>query len=182
MTMKSASLFIVLCVAMVLIGSGPAQNMEKTSAADGKSGARSPIFQPLGAATSTSMRSAHLSGASIGGGYGEELGGMEMTLQQYRAAIENLSLPQVRQVWPGLDRHREGQLKEAFQYLRSMSSTPRMGLECGAPAVIEESTWVQCRETLTYNDAKGKPKDVKPARVSILLRRQGNNWIVDTMK
>jgi len=182
MIRKEASVFIVFSIAVVLVGTGRSQKVDNTSVADGNTDARSPIIQPLKTAASANLRSAHVSDASFGGGYREEVGGMEVTLQKYRAAIENLSLPQVRQVWPGLDRHREAQLKEAFQYLRSMSATPRMGLDCAAPAVVEESTWVQCRETLAYKDAKGEPRDVKPARVSILLKKQGDNWIVSTMK
>ncbi len=188
MTRKLASVFIVLSVAVVLIGSGRAENAKKTSDVDNNAGGRSPIFQTeqssqgLAVAASTSSHAAQVSNASFRRASSEELGGMELTLQTFRAAIENLSLPQVHQVWPGLDRRREVALKEAFEYLRSMSATPRMGLECVSPTVIGESARVECRESLAYKDAKGKPKVVKPTRVSILLRKQGDNWIVETMK
>ena len=179
MTRKSALLFIIFSTSMALMGSGHAQTLKNTSAADGVD-ANSTIIRPAG--DTSSKRAAHMSEASLGAASARELGGMELTLQQYRAAIENLSMVQVRQVWPSLDRRRETALKQAFDYLRAMSSKPKMGLESAPPAVIEEVTKLECRETLRYNDAKGKPQDVKPARVSISLRKQGDNWIVDTMK
>jgi len=187
MTRKLASVFIVLSVAVVLIGSGRAENANKTSGVDNDAGGRSPIFQTEGSAqglavATTSSHAAQVNNASFRRASSEELGGMELTLQRYRTAIENLSLPQVHQVWPSLDRRRDAALKEAFEYLRSMSATPRMGLECVSPMVIGESAKVECRESLAYKDAKGKPKVVKPTRVSILLRKQGDNWIVETMK
>jgi hypothetical protein len=186
MTSKVANVFVHLSLVVGLIGSCIAENAEKAPGADNSAGARPSIFQTerpsQGVAASTSSRRAQVSEARFRGASSQELGGMELTLQAYRSAIENLSLPQVRQVWPALDHHREAALKETFEYLRSMSATLKLGMECAAPPVTGESAWVECRETLSYTDAKGKTKDVKPAHVSILLRRQSSNWIVETMK
>lgn len=183
---KVTNVLVCLSVVVGLTASCIAESGETTSVADHNAGARPPIFQTErpspGVATSRRSRPAQVNAASFREASSEELSGMELTLQEYRAAIENLSLPQVRQVWPALDHHREAALKEAFQYLRSMSATPKLGMECVAPPVTGESAWVECRETLTYTAAKGKTKDVKPAHVSILLRKQSSNWIIETMK
>src|ERR1035438_1331968 len=128
------------------------------------------------------VRSAQVSNVSIRPASSEELGGMEMTLQKYRTAFDSLSLPQMRQVWPGLDRRRESALKDVFKFLRASSATPNLGLECAPPTVIGESAKIACRETLSYSDAKGKSKTAKAAMVSISLKKQADNWVVDTMK
>jgi hypothetical protein len=55
-------------------------------------------------------------------------------------------------------------------------------LECAPPTVIGDAAKVACRETLAYSDAKGKAKEAKPAKVSISLKKQSDNWVVETMK
>jgi hypothetical protein len=180
MTTRPAFLFAFISMSIVLVGSGHAQNTPKMSPADGTAGTNSPIIRSSGAISTN--RSAHMSEASLDDAYNKQLGRMELALEQYRAGIDNLSVQQVREVWPGLDRRREAALKQAFAYLQSMSAKPKMGLECVAPTAIEPSTTLQCHESLTYNDAKGKPQHAKPARVSIVLKSQGDNWVVDTMK
>ena len=138
----------------------------------------------LQTAVAKDVRSAQVSNASIRAASGDELNGMELTLQQYRIAFDNLSLPQMRQVWPGLDHRRESALKDVFKFLRESSATPSLGLECAPPTVIGDSAKIACRETLAYSDAKGKAKSAKPAMVSISLKKQSqsDNWVVDAMK
>jgi hypothetical protein len=48
--------------------------------------------------------------------------------------------------------------------------------------VVGDSAKVACRETLAYSDAKGEAKAAKPAMVSISLKKQSDNWVVETMK
>jgi hypothetical protein len=175
----------------VFVSSVAAENSRKASdgtAAVSNNNVRTHVFQSdspseqLKSAVSQDLRSAKLDQASVRAASTEELDGMELTLQKYQTAFENLSLPQIRQVWPGLDRRRESAFKDVFAYLRSSSAAPKLGFECAPPSVIGDSARVQCRETLAYSDTKGKTKEVKPAMVSILLRKQSNNWIVETMK
>lgn len=153
-------------------------------------GAPTRIFQTdansrkLQMAVAKDVRSAQVSNASIRAASGDELDGMELTLQKYRIAFDSLSLPQMRQVWPGLDHRRESALKDVFKFLRESSATPNLGLECAPPTVIGDSAKVACRETLAYSDAKGKAKAAKPAMVSISLKKQSqsDNWVVEKMK
>ncbi len=112
----------------------------------------------------------------------EDFDAMQLTLQGYKAGIESFSLPQVLRVWPSLDRHRQAALKEVFKYLRSIAAAPTLGMVCVPPAAIGESVWVECLETLTYTDAKGKTTQVKPAYVSVLFSRDSGIWTVKNMK
>ena len=179
----------VLFAGMVLAGSCAAEDGAKTPiASNADAGVQPRIFQgsanshKLQTAVAKDVRSAQLSNASIRAASGEELDGMELTLQKYRTAFDSLSLPQMRQVWPGLDRRRESALKDVFKFLRTSSAAPNLGLECAPPTVIGESARIACRETLSYSDAKGKSKTAKAAMVSISLKKQSDNWVVDTMK
>jgi hypothetical protein len=188
---RETNLFLALFAGAVLVGSCVAEDGSKApnmSAND--AGAPTHIFQAnvnsrkLQTAVAKDVRGAQVGNASIRAASSEELGGMELTLQQYRIAFDNLSLPQMRQVWPGLDHRRESALKDVFKFLRESSATPNLGLECAPPTVIENSAKVACRETLAYSDAKGKAKSAKPAMVSISLKKQSqsDNWVVETMK
>jgi len=187
---RKAGVFVVLCLGTVLVGSCFAEDgkVSGKSTDVATAGTRRPIFQSdassqkLQTAVANDTQSGQLSGASIRAASSEELDGMEQTLDKYRTAFENLSLPQVREVWPGLDRRRASALKDVFAYLRSSKATPQLGLECAPPTVIGDSAKVECRETLAYADAKGKAKAAKPAMVSISLKKQADNWVVDTMK
>ena len=151
-------------------------------------GAQSHIFQgtatskKLQTAVAKDVRSAQISNASIRVASSDELGGMELTLQKYRAAFDNLSLPQMRQVWPGLDRRRESALKDVFKFLRASSTTPNLGLECAPPTVSGDSARVACRETLGYRDSRGKARTAQPGLVSISLKKQSDSWVVETMR
>lgn len=112
----------------------------------------------------------------------EELTEMEQTLEKYAAAFESLSLPQVRQVWPGLDLEHETAFKKVFAAFRETAWTRSLALECAAPQVSGETANVECLQTLNYGKPKGKSKEVGPSRVAILLRGQSSNWVVADMK
>jgi hypothetical protein len=172
-------MFEVLCVGIILLGPCAAENV--ASGTEGSTRRQilqreqgSPAVQPVSASQhgATTLRLAS----------SEELDEMEQTLERYQAAFENLSLPQVRQVWPTLDRRRETAFKEVFEIFRETSWTRKLGLTCAPPMVGEEITILDCEETLAYGDAKNKPKEVGPDRVAIVLRRQSNNWMVEDMK
>jgi hypothetical protein len=187
---KDTNLALLLVTGAVLIGSCVGEEGNKSPVANAGLDAapQTRIFQ--GAANSQKLQTAvakdvhraQVSNASIRAASSEELGGMELTLQKYRAAFDSLSLPQMREVWPGLDHRRESALKDVFKYLQKSSATPNLGLECAPPTVVGDSAKVACRETLAYSDAKGKAKSAKPAMVSISLKKQSDNWVVDTMK
>ncbi len=187
---RETSLFLALFAGVILVGSCVAEDGSKapSTVTNPDPGAQGRIFQSTGnsqklqTAVAKDVRSAQVSNASIRAASSEEIGGMELTLQKYRTAFDNLSLPQMRQVWPGLDHRRESALKDVFQFLKASSATPKLGLECAPPTVIGDSAKVECRETLAYSDAKGKAKAAKPAMVSISLRKQSDNWVVETMK
>ncbi len=186
---KQAGAFVALCLGAILAGSCFAQDGKLSGSADIAAGsARRPIFQSdasfqkLQTAVAPDTGSGTLSGASIRAASSEELDGMEKTLNKYRAAFEDLSLAQIREVWPGLDRRRASALKDVFDYLHSNKTTPQLSLECAPPRVIGDSAKVACRETLAYRDEKGKSKEVKPALVSIQLKKQSDKWVVETMK
>lgn len=184
------NLLLALFAGVVLVGSCVAEDGSKapSTVTNPDTAAQGRIFQGTGnsqklrSAVAKDMRSAQVSNASIRPASSEELDGMELTLQKYRMAFDNLSLPQMRQVWPGLDHQRESALKDVFQFLKTSSATPNLGLECAPPTVIGDTAKVECRETLAYSDAKGKAKAAKPAMVSISLKKQSDSWVVETMK
>ena len=186
---KETNLFLALFAGVVLVGSCVAEDSKAPNAeANVDAGAQTRIFQgaansrKLQTAVAEDARSAQVSNVSVRAASSEELGGMELTLQKYRIAFDNLSLPQMRQVWPGLDHRRESALKDVFNFLRASAAAPNLGLECAPPTVIGDSAKIACRETLAYSDAKGKAKATKPAMVSISLKKQFDNWVVETMK
>ena len=179
----------MLFAGMVLAGSCRGEDGAKASiSSSSDKGVPPRIFQgtvnsqKLQTAIAKDVRSARVSNASIRAASGEEIEGMELTLQKYRTAFDSLSLPQMRQVWPGLDRRRESALKDVFKFLRASSAAPNLGLECAPPNVIGDTAKIACRETLSYSDDKGKSKTAKAAMVSISLKKQADNWVVDTMK
>ncbi len=112
----------------------------------------------------------------------DDLGGMEKTLADYQSAFEAMSLRQIHDVWPGIDRRREAAFRGVFEFLRKTPSAPRLELQCAAPTVVEPTVMVECRQALTYWLEDGKPKTVGPVRVAILLRKESNNWFVQSMK
>ncbi len=187
---RETSLFLALFAGVVLVGSCVAEDGSKapSTVTTPDTVAQGRIFQgtensrKLQAAVAQDVRSAQVSNASIRAASSEELDGMELTLQKYRMAFDNLSLPQMRQIWPGLDHQRESALKDVFQFLKTSSTAPNLKLECAPPTVIGDSAKVDCRETLAYSDAKGKAKGAKPAMVSISLKKQSEIWVVEAMK
>lgn len=159
--------FVVLSMGAVLAGSCVAEEADKSSkngAGTVVAGARPHIFQSgmssqkFQTALASDAGSVQLSDAKVSADFGGEIDGMERTLDRYRSGFEDLSLPKVRQAWPGLDRRRASALKEVFEYLRTSKATPQLGLVCVPPAVIGDSVKVECRESLAYSDAKGKRK------------------------
>jgi hypothetical protein len=107
---------------------------------------------------------------------------MEQTLEQYVIAFENLSLPQVKQVWPDLDAKHAKALKGVFDAFKGNSGSPRLGLQCAIPRVAADTANVQCLETVTYHVGKGKTKEAGPAKVSIQMKGQASHWVVQDMK
>jgi hypothetical protein len=187
---KETNLFLVLLAGAVLAGSCVAEEGSKVANtdADFDAGAQTRIFQGTAnsqkfqKAVAKNLQSAQIGNASIRTASSDELGGMELTLHKYQTAFDSLSLSQMRQVWPGLDHRREVALKDVFKFLRASSAAPNLGLECAPPTLIGDSARVACRETLSYSDARGKSKAAKPAMVSISLKKQSDNWVVETMR
>ncbi len=187
---RETNLFLALFTGVVLVGSCVAEDGSKAPNTDTNfdTGAQTRILQAnassqkLQTAVAKDVRSAQVSNASIRAASSDELDGMELTLQKYRIAFDSLSLSQMRQVWPGLDHRREVALKDVFKFLQGSFATPNLGLECAPPTVIGDSAKIECRETLAYSDAKGKAKAAKPAMVSISMKKQSDNWVVETMK
>jgi len=171
------------CNAQQKVSAGPALDSNGESAAS-----RSRIFQPnrgpqsLQLAVSGKNANAQVSTANYRVASSEEIEGMEQTLEKYQAAFENLSLPQVREIWPALDREHEAALKKVFAAFREASWTRQLQLECLSPRVTADSAHVECLETLTYGAAKGKPQQVGPARVAIVLKKDSSQWVVADMK
>lgn len=126
--------------------------------------------------------SGQVTSASFRPASSEELEGMEKTLEKYTVAFEDLSLPEVRQVWPALDRQHEKALKDVFATFRGTAWTRNLALECSAPKVSGEVASVECLETLIYGKPKGKLQQAGPTRVAIQLKGQSSNWVVADMK
>jgi hypothetical protein len=188
---REMNLCLTLFAGAVLVGSCVAEDTSKAASATDTNlevGAQTRIFQgtansrKLQTAAAKDVRKAQVSNVSIRAASSEEVGGMELTLEKYRSAFDSLSLPQMRQIWPDLDHRRESALKDVFKFLRASSAAPTLGLECAPPTVIGDAAKVACRETLAYRDAKGKAQAAKPALVSISLKKQSDNWVVETMK
>ncbi len=112
----------------------------------------------------------------------DDLNGLEKALAGYQSAFEAMSLRQIHDVWPDLDRRREAAFRGVFEFLRKTPSAPRLELQCAAPTVVEPTVMVECRQALTYWLEDGKLKTVGPVRVAILLKKESNNWFVQNMK
>ncbi len=173
-----------LCLCIILVGLSAAQ---KTNPAAGSGGDVRPAIFQRGAqgvqiVASPSVSQAQLSTASFRLASNDEVDGMEQTLEHYVIAFESLSLPQVKQVWPDLDRQHTKAFKNVFEAFKGAESKPRLGLQCAVPKVAADTANVECLETLIYGVGKGKTKEVGPARVSIQLRGQSSHWVVLDMK
>jgi hypothetical protein len=113
---------------------------------------------------------------------GEEIEGMEQTLERYVVAFESLQLSKMQEVWPSLDKQHVKAFKNAFAAFQSSSANPRLGLQCAVPRVTEDTANVECLETVTYSVGKGKTKEAGPAKVSIQLKGQSRHWVLEDMK
>lgn len=112
----------------------------------------------------------------------DEFEGLERTLRAYQSAFDNLSLSEMRQVWPALDHKRERAFQGVFRFLGKEAWTHRLDLACSDPTVSGTTAAVACTEMVTYGRADRKPQVAGPARIAIYLRRQNNTWIVESMK
>jgi hypothetical protein len=182
MTIKMLRVFEVLSVGMALLGSSVAENAASGSDPSTQGTAHHQILQRAQGSTIQLVPSSQLSATTSRRVSSEELDGMEQALERYQAVFENLSLMQLRQVWPTLDRRREAAFKEVFEVFRETSWTHKLELTCATPMIGVETTTVECEETLAYGDTNSKPKEVGPDRVAIVLRRQSSNWVVEDMK
>jgi len=171
-----------LCLCVLLVGLCAAQKANPVAAG---SDIRPAIFQRGQAvqpvAVSPSASNAQLSTVNAHIATDEEVNGMEQTLEQYVVAFENLSLPQVKQVWPDLDTKHAKAFKDLFAALKGQPS-PRLGLQCAIPKVSVETANVDCLETVTYSVGKGKTKEAGPAKVFIQLKGKSGHWLVQDMK
>jgi len=186
MSMVRASQFLFVLASFAVACSAQNFNSNSGSVANSSNAPRPAIFQrgpgAVQIVASSAMPGPQLDGSGYRVASDNEVDGMEQTLEKYVAAFENLSLPQVRQVWPGLDRQHEAAFKKVFDGFRQTSWTRRLGLECAVPKVNGDTANVECREILTYGPAKGKVQQMGPARVAILLKGQASNWVVADMK
>jgi hypothetical protein len=185
MVIRMLHMFEVLSVGVALIGACAAGNASPTSdpGAGTTGSTRHRIFQQEQAPQRIQVSlSAQLSATPLRVASSDELDGVEQALETYQAAFENLSLPQMRQIWPTLGSRREAAFKEVFEVFRETDWTRKLGLVCATPMIGGETISVECEETLTYGEPKGKPKEVGPNRVAIVLRRQASRWIVEDMK
>ncbi len=113
----------------------------------------------------------------------DDWNGMEKTLAEYQSAFEAMNLRRIQGVWPGLDRRRAAAFRGVFDFLRNTPSAPRLDLQCAAPVVVEQTVQIECRQALTYwREDDHKLKTVGPVRVAILMRKESNNWFVQSMK
>jgi hypothetical protein len=126
--------------------------------------------------------SGEIASASFRYASGEELEGMEKTLQKYTSAFENLSLPEIREIWPNLDRQHESAFKSVFAGFRATGWSRSLCLKCAMPKVVGETANIECLETVTYGKPKGKMQQAGPTRVAIFLRGGSSNWVVSDMK
>lgn len=188
MTSRIVRILEILCFSFVLIGSCSGQNASPVAAQVAANDAPRPrIFQrgqgPKSLQLAVSNEHAgQVTAASFRVASSEEVEGMEQTLERYTTAFEHLSLPEIRQVWPGLDREHETAFKKVFAAFQETKWTRSLGMECAAPKVTGEMASVECLETLTYGKPKSKSKEVGPTRVAIVLKGQSSNWVVADMK
>lgn len=112
----------------------------------------------------------------------EEINGMEQTLEHYVNSFESLDLAGIHQIWPGMDRQHEKAFKSAFSSFKSWSSKPQLGLLCAVPRVSDATADVQCSQIVTYTVDKNKTKQAGPAKLSIELKWQSGQWLMQDMK
>lgn len=113
--------------------------------------------------------------------YPDDFAGLEKTLVNYRNAFESMSLQQIVKVWPDLDQRHEAAFKGVFAFLQKTPTAPRLDLECAAPTTLGAAISVECRQAVTYR-RENRNETVGPVRVSILLKKQSNEWTIQNMK
>jgi hypothetical protein len=189
MLRQSVRFLEILCFFAILTAMGNAQlGMDNTGVARGGNNdtARPRIFQSSAIQTPQLVTSGNSSGevanASFRFASGEELEGMEKTLEKYTSAFENLSLPQIREIWPNLDRQHEAAFKKVFAGFRETGYSRNLSLECAIPKIVGETANLECLETVTYGKPKGKMQQAGPSKVAISLRGESRNWVVTDMK
>lgn len=138
--------------------------------------------QPAQIVASKNVPGAHVTTANFHVAAGEEIQGLEQTLEEYVIAFDSLELSQMQKVWPSLDRQHQKAFKNAFAAFRSASANPRLELQCAVPRVSADTANVECVETVIYSVGKGKSKEAGPAKVSIQLKGQSSHWVLDDMK
>ena len=192
--MASVGVFKGLCLCGLLAGTCLGQKANPNPAPAAGADVRPAIFQRetlrgaqgRGAqaaqiVTSPSVSSVQLSAANFHLASSEEVDGMEKALEQYVTAFENLSLPQVKEVWPDLDQKHTKAFKDVFAVFKGVSA-PRLGLTCAIPKVASDMANVECLETVTYQVGKGKTQAAGPARISIQMKGQSGRWVMQDMK
>ena len=102
-------------------------------------------------------------------------------LQSYRKAFNARNLVAVKQAWPSVDDKRQAKFKEVFEFFHKDSLTPNLGLRCAVPAVAGDQANVDCFQTLSYSDKKGKCHQVQPAEVSIHMEKASQSWVIQGM-
>jgi hypothetical protein len=186
--MSAFRAFTVLGCVVVLVGSSVAQKANPAADAMpvGQANLRPAIFQRTAQSVvaSASLSSAQLSTTSLRLASDHEMDGMEQTLGSYVTAFENLSLAEIKQVWPDLDRQHATAFKDVFAGFKGASSKPGLALQCAVPRIATDTANVECRETITYQlgKGKGKTKELGPVRVSIQLKRGADRWVVSDMR
>jgi hypothetical protein len=181
--MSSVGTLKGLCLCGLLVGSCLAQKVDPAAVA--RADVRPAIFQrgpeTVKGVASPSVSYAQLAGANFHLASNEEVDGMERALEQYVVAFENLSLPQVKQVWPDLDQKHTKALKDVFAVFKG-TAAPRLGLQCAIPKVSSDTANVECLETVTYHVGKNKVQEAGPAKISIQMKGQSSHWVVQDMK
>lgn len=125
---------------------------------------------------------AQLSSANFHVASSEEIDGMEQTLEHYVNSFESLDLAGIHQIWPSMDRQHEKAFKSAFSSFKSWSSKPQLGLLCAVPRVSDATANVQCSQIVTYTVDRNKTKQAGPAKLSIELKWQSGQWIMQDMR
>ena len=180
--MSSVGLLKHLLIFVALAGICAAQKTAPVEAANARPAIIQQIAPSAQVVKAPDTASAQLSSANFHVASTEEIHGMEQTLEHYVNSFESLDLAGIHQVWPNMDRQNEKALKTAFSSFKSWSSKPQLGLLCAVPRVSDATADVQCSQTVTYTVDKNKTKQAGPAKLSIQLKWQSGQWILQDMR
>jgi hypothetical protein len=170
----------VLLIGLALVTLCVAENVKPATDSDAaNTNQHSRILQQAPAPELLIVRAETLNSGAISR---DDFDGLERTLTDYQDAFESLSLSGIYKVWPGLDQRREAAFRGVFKFLQGTNSTPRLDLQCTVPVVANLTASVDCREALTYRSKDQKIKTVGPVRVSILLKKESDIWLVEKMR